>query len=361
MKERVKLSSVLTIGGAFIAWVIGSGFATGQEVLQFFSSFGYWSYGVVLINLVGFIVIGYFLLRSGFANQQEEKYDPFLYFCGKRLGKAYAILVTGTLLLLIPVLFAGAGATLNEYYGIPNLIGSAIMAVVVLSVYLIGFERMIAILSSLSPAIIIFSLGVGIITILRDYGSFPQIPSYTASLSPYQAAPHWALSGLLYVSLNFMPGSTYFSQLGKNARSQKELKYGVIVGGGALILSITVISTAILLNGSNTAGLGIPVLYLAKKIFYWLGALFSIILVGGIFSSSSLMLWSVCSRIPITGKNANRLLAVGVVICAYFVSLLPFNSLVAAFYPLIGYIGMPFIACVIIKSLKGSSSQHQTI
>ncbi len=330
MKERVQLSAVLKIGGAFMAWVIGSGFATGQEVLQFCSGFGYWSYGVVLINLVGFVGIGYFLLRSGFAHRQEEDYDPFLYFCGKRLGKAYAILVTGTLLLLIPVLFAGAGAALYEYYGIPRLIGSAIMAVVVLSGYLIGFERMVSILSSLSPSIIIFSLSVGIITILRDYGNFSQISTYTVSLRPYQAAPHWALSGLLYVSLNFMPGSTYFSQLGKKAGSQRELKYGVIVGGSALILSIAVISTAILLNGSNTAGLGIPVLYLAKKIFYWLGALFSIILVGGIFSSSSLMLWSVCSRLPVRQKKANRFLAAGVVVCAYFVSLLPFSQLDAA-------------------------------
>ncbi len=355
MKERVQLSSVLKIGGAFMAWVIGSGFATGQEVLQFFSSFGYWSYGVALINLIGFILIGYCLLRSGFANRQKENYDPFLYFCGKRLGKMYTILVTGTLLLLIPVLFAGAGAALYEYYGIPHLIGSAIMATIVLIVYLIGFERMVSILSSLSPAIIIFSLIVGIITILRDHGNFSVIPTYSAVLSPYQAAPHWALSGLLYVSLNFMPGSTYFSQLGKNAGSQKELKYGVIIGGSALILSITVISTAIALNGSNTAGLGIPVLFLAKKISYWFGALFSVILVCGIFSSSSLMLWSVCSRLSPKRKNANRLLAVAVVICAFFVSLLPFNSLVAAFYPFIGYIGMPFIVCVIIKSLKNNS------
>lgn len=352
MKKQASLSSVLKIGGAFMAWVIGSGFATGQEVLQFFSSFGYWSYGVVLINLAGFIIMGYFLLHFGFANRQNENYDPFLFFCGKRLGKAYAILVTCTLLLLIPVLFAGAGAALYEYYGIPHLIGSAIMAIVVLAVYLIGFERMVSILSSLSPVIIIFSIGVGIITILRDYGNFSQIPAYTASLSLYQAAPHWALSGLLYVSLNFMPASTYFSQLGKNAGSQKELKYGVIVGGSALILSIAVISTAILLNCSNTAGLDIPVLYLAKKIFYWLGALFSIILVVGIFSSSSLMLWSVCSRLPVREKNANRLLAVGIVVCAYFVSLLPFNSLVAAFYPFIGYIGLPFIICILIKSFK---------
>ena len=31
------LSRILCCGGAFIAFLIGSGFATGQEVLQYFS------------------------------------------------------------------------------------------------------------------------------------------------------------------------------------------------------------------------------------------------------------------------------------------------------------------------------------
>ena len=43
--------AIIKYAGAFIAWVIGSGFATGQEVLQFFTSFGYMSYGAVLLNL----------------------------------------------------------------------------------------------------------------------------------------------------------------------------------------------------------------------------------------------------------------------------------------------------------------------
>lgn len=32
----------LTYAGAIIAFLIGSGFATGQEILQYFTSYGYW-------------------------------------------------------------------------------------------------------------------------------------------------------------------------------------------------------------------------------------------------------------------------------------------------------------------------------
>ena len=51
MEQKIKCNkkAVLKFSGAFIAWVIGSGFATGQEVLQFFTSYGYRSYIIALI------------------------------------------------------------------------------------------------------------------------------------------------------------------------------------------------------------------------------------------------------------------------------------------------------------------------
>lgn len=36
MENHINFKKVFKTAGAFMAWVIGSGFATGQEVLQFF-------------------------------------------------------------------------------------------------------------------------------------------------------------------------------------------------------------------------------------------------------------------------------------------------------------------------------------
>ena len=40
MEEKCNKKTVLRIMGAYVAWVMGSGFATGQEILQFFTSYG---------------------------------------------------------------------------------------------------------------------------------------------------------------------------------------------------------------------------------------------------------------------------------------------------------------------------------
>lgn len=45
MDEQTKCSkrAVTKFAGAFMAWVIGAGFATGQGTLQFFTSYGYFN------------------------------------------------------------------------------------------------------------------------------------------------------------------------------------------------------------------------------------------------------------------------------------------------------------------------------
>ena len=91
--EKVNKVTVLKFSGAFMAWVIGSGFATGQEILQFFSSFGYLSYISILINLVGFIIVGATILVVGYDNRKVEGFNHFKYFCGEKLGTFYSFLI----------------------------------------------------------------------------------------------------------------------------------------------------------------------------------------------------------------------------------------------------------------------------
>ena len=344
--------AVIKFAGAFIAWVIGSGFATGQEVLQFFTSYGYWSYGVVLLNLIGFLFLGQVFLATGQEHRNEITFNHFKYFCGEKLGNFYSWLIPVTLILIMPVLISGAGATLSEYYGINHYIGSAVMAGMVLCAYLIGFERLVKIVSTIGPIIIIFSLLVGTITVIRDFDNFMQVSQYELILSESQSSPHWIISSILYLSLNFLSGSVYFTALGKSADNRKDAKYGAIFGAIALVLAIAIMNTAILLNSENITTLEIPMLYLAKKISYIVGSVFSIVLILGIFSSCSAMMWSVCSRFKKGGKRGNQIFAALVAIFIFVLGLFSFSELVGVFYPLEGYFGLIFIGCVIYKGIK---------
>ena len=335
--------------GAFIAWVIGSGFATGQEILQFFTSYGYYSYGVVILNLVGFLFLGNMLMTTGYAHKKD---GGFNHYCGKRAGTFYSWLVLGTLLLLIAVLVSGAGAALSEYYGLNRYIGSLIMSALVLGAYLVGFERLIRIVSAIGPVIIVFTLFVGVVTVIRDFGNITQAGEYGTALAGLRPSPSWMVSSVLYLSLNFLSGSTYFTALGMTAKSRKDAKWGAIWGAATLVLSIAIMNTAILLHGGTAASLSVPTLYLAKEISFVLGAVFSIVLVLGIFSSCSTMMWTVCSRFSFSAPGRNRMAAAAVAVFAFLLGMLPFSRLINVFYPFVGYMGLIYIGCVACKGLR---------
>ena len=42
MKQKTDWLNVVKYAGAYIAFIIGSGFATGQEIIQFYTSYGIW-------------------------------------------------------------------------------------------------------------------------------------------------------------------------------------------------------------------------------------------------------------------------------------------------------------------------------
>jgi len=351
-EAAITAGGVFRCAGGFVAWVIGSGFATGQEVLQFFTSYGYASYAIVAINLIGFLAIGTILLTTGRSHADEENFDQFIHYCGPKLGTFYSWLIPVTLIPVMAVLISGSGATLSEYYGVNHYVGAAIMACMILVSYFIGFNRLVKVLSFIGPSIIAFCLLVGGITVLRDMGNFGAVPQYEEALAASRSSAHWLISAILYVSYNFLCGSVYYTQLGKTAASVKEARMGAILGAVLLMGAITVINTGILLNGGDTASLAIPNLYLAKKISWLLGAVFSIFLVLGIFSACSAMMWTVCTKFSLGDEKKDRFLAVGVAAGTFLLGLLSFSDLIGMFYPVIGYCGLVYLVCVVYKKIK---------
>ncbi|MBR5229779.1 MAG: hypothetical protein IKW01_02890, partial [Firmicutes bacterium] len=140
VRGSINWKGVFRCAGGFMAWVIGSGFATGQEVLQFFTSYGYESFAIIIVNLVGFLVVGTGILTTGYQKREEENFEQLQYYCGRRLGVFYSWMIPVTLIPSMSVLISGAGATLSEYYGLNHYIGAGLMAGAVLFTYFIGFN-----------------------------------------------------------------------------------------------------------------------------------------------------------------------------------------------------------------------------
>ena len=350
MKEMsTSKGTVIKIAGAYVAWVMGSGFASGQEILQFFTSFGFSSVILIAMNLAGFLLIGPMILQAGFENGDESH---FRYFCGRRLGMFYDWFLPVSMFAGMVILISGAGATLQEYYGLNHYVGALIMAAAALTAYIAGFQRFIKVVSFIGPAIIAFVVVIGVVTLLRDWSGLAFVNDYPQEMEAKQPVPFAWLSGLLYISYNLCGGSKYYSALGRSANTAREAFWGAIIGTIALMAAILLMNGAMLTDIGQTAVQDVPTLYLTKKISYSLGAVFSIILIMGIFSSCSAMLWTVSEKFVEQGTAKSRIFAACVCVAAFLLGLLPFAALVGKIYTVLGYIGLLFAGCVIYKRIR---------
>ena len=349
--EKKEIFAIFKYAGAFIAWMIGSGFATGQEILQFFSSYGEQSFWILAVNFVGFAVLGVILVQSGYKNRENEHFSHYEYYCGKFLGKIYAVVVPVMLILIIAVLFSAAGATLEQICGLEPVLGSILMAAAILTVYLVGFEKMVRVVSSVSPVVILFVVFVAGWTVFHDFSGFEMLTAQSEALSPFRSSPHWFLSAVLYLSLNFLSGSVYYTELGKTAQSRRSVTAGTVLGAVVLIFTIGMMTFAILMNGEGVAAVSVPTLYLAKRVSGLFGSAYSVVLLLGMFAACSTMLWSFCSGFYKGDRQKNRIFSVCAVNACLLLGFVPFGKLVSVVYPLIGYFGLLFIAGVLIKPL----------
>ena len=78
MKQKVNGLNVIKYAGAYIAFIIGSGFATGQEIIQFYTSYGIWGIGSIAISMFLFAWVGGTVTDMGFRTKGMEKVNAYV-------------------------------------------------------------------------------------------------------------------------------------------------------------------------------------------------------------------------------------------------------------------------------------------
>ena len=73
--EKVSIIQILKYAGAFAACAIGSGFATGQEIMQFFSAYGQKGIWGTIVTAILFTWCGATFMRHGYRHKLTKPKD----------------------------------------------------------------------------------------------------------------------------------------------------------------------------------------------------------------------------------------------------------------------------------------------
>ena len=358
--SKVNMVSVVKFAGAYVACIIGSGFATGQEIMQFFTSSGLMGIGASIIAMVIFSWFGGCIMEHGRELQLKNPGMILRYYCGAKLGVVVEWMIQLVLFCVFVVMISGAGATLSEYYGMNPMVGRVLMALLALGTVLLGLSKLMDILGVLGPIIIIFSVGIGLISIFNNLDGLKNAEAALQNLEVAKATKSWWISGILYPAYNVFGTTIFLAGMGASAGNKKEALLGGTLGGILLGAAILAMNTGLLASITNVADKQVPSLVLATNISPALGVIFSIILVFGIYTTATPFLWSVCSKLAVEEKTKKfAITAVVITIVAFFLGLLPFGVLVGIIYPFTGYLGLMMFLFIFYRTFVNKGNMEQ--
>lgn len=357
--------NILKIASAFIGAVLGAGFSSGQEVLQYFTSHGINGVWGALVVAVFFGIMGMLLVRIGFRLQATSHQEVIQQITGPFLSKVFDIILMLTLFGIGVVMLAGAGPIFNQQFGIPTYIGTLLMTLLVLLTIMIGVEKIVRVIAFITPVFLLIIIFINIYSAVPIKISFENLEAMAVQQNSISG--NWFFSAVNYLSVITLTNAAMLFIMGGNESKEKHALFGGLLGGFFCGLLVLISTLALYANIDVVAGVQIPTLVLANQMSPLFGLIFSISLFGMIYSTAVSLFFSFNSRFfePRT-KKFNSFSVITLVV-AFSLGLYGFSDLVSIVFPLVGYMGMAFIVIIIIASLKlnqtikamSSSSQNE--
>lgn len=354
-KSKIRFSMVVRLGGSYCAFMIGAGYATGQEIIQYYTAFGF------LQSILGFIV-GFILgswtsaeiMDVGYKSNDIDGRSAYKNLCGKYLGMFLSFFIPIFMFLTFVIMIAGSGATFNQHFGISPWIGAGIMAIVAAVIVFLGLQRVVDTIGFIGPCIIIIAILTGFIILITNPFDIQAYETFIKSddIAMLKAADNWFMSTILYVLWGIVMGLPFMSAMGSRAISVKEIVWGSLFGNLIFNIALALLSFAMASRITEVWDMSIPALAMADSIHPAFGTVYSIILLIAICTTAIPLLWSVAARITKEKTKAYYIVVAVIAILGFFGGQLPFEMLINYIYPLIGYIGFIVLACIIWKDIK---------
>ncbi|SDG97347.1 Uncharacterized membrane protein YkvI [Planococcus glaciei] len=342
----------LKMGSAFIGIIVGAGFASGQEILQYFTSFGIMGILAAFISTVMFAYLGMSLTRLGSRMQKTSHKEVIYGISGKILGTIVDYIIIFTLFGVGVVMVAGAGSIFTQQFGLPAALGSTILIVLVILTIMLNVEKVIAIIGGITPFLILMVVVLAVYSLSTMDSSFSFLdPIAKEQLS---AVPNWFLSALNYASFNIAVGASMAIVMGSTEKDEKIAARGGLFGGLGLGALIILSHLAIFAKVDEVGSAEMPMLQIANDISPIVGWFMSIILFGMIFNTAVGMVYAFSARFMQSGTAKFKIFVIIVGIISYVLSFVGFTELVNMFYPVVGYLGFFLVAALIWADIRSS-------
>ncbi|STQ86175.1 hypothetical protein LS73_000010 [Helicobacter muridarum] len=344
-----KKVSIIGVATTYAGTVIGAGYASGQEILQYFLYFKEHTWLIVCLTTLLFFVFGYlpaWLAITLRTNSYIQAINPLNI---KFLSLFCDLFITLSLFGTLVIMLSGAGATFEDKFGLPMFVGALVVCILLVINTYIGLNTIVKVMEIVIPIMFLGVAVVGIYSIVNPSNASEQEIA-NAAVNNSSLIWHWGISAVLYVAFNFQLALAVLVPLSDESKNNSTIFFGILLGaimlgGCALFLSL-VLKAHIVEVGTQR----LPMIVLANNMSPFIGSLYAIILFCGLYSTAITCFYGSVERFKKIYKlqrTSSLIVITATALVGFFASLLGFKDLISIVYPLLGYGGIVIMLIIL--------------
>ncbi|WP_438448653.1 YkvI family membrane protein [Gorillibacterium sp. sgz5001074] len=335
-----KISQILQVAFTYMGTIVGAGFASGKEILLFFTRYGWMATATIAAATVLFVWLGTKLMNAAHEIGATSYEDLNKELFGERMGKWISLVTLVVLFGVTSVMLAGAGSLFAEHLGIPYQIG---LFITLLLTYLLlqrGMNAILAVNSIVVPVMLLFTFAI-VWTTFR----LPGAGNWLELTSPYPWHRVW-FDSILYTAYNLALAQAVLVPLGRTVEDRKIRLWGGVLGGIGIGVLLLACHYALSARMPGITGYEIPMGHLIGPLGRTVQGLYILVIFGEILTTFLSNVYGIALQLQERTGLHNRLVIPAILAGCYLVSQAGFGQLLEVLYPSIGLVSLIWLVMV---------------
>lgn len=334
-----ELSKIFQIAVVFIGTIVGAGLASGQEIKEFFTSYGVSSFVGIIACGIFYVIMGSIVSKISIKYKLNSYGDVIKVVSPNLLGKITGVITTLYLISSASIILAGSGALINQFFGIPKIIGSLIMIVLAIFFLLRDTDGLIEVNSFIVPTLVITITTITVLYFMfcKDMISL----EFLTKFEPRKTGI--TLSTILYSGYNTLCCLGVLVPLSNQVRKPKTMFYGIALGALGLAALSFAINFLLMINQPYIHQYEVPLLFVAQRFGNIIQALLLVVIWLEMFSTEVSDVYSISKTLDNTLNIDFKKAIFLVIIIAFPISRIGFSKLIGSLYPFFGLLSLVFI------------------
>ncbi len=336
----------LKIAFAYIGVIVGAGLSSGQDLLQYFLSFG--KIGLLGVALLGIlnIIFGRIMVTLGCYYRSDNHEEVFSEIAHPIMTRILDVVLAVGSFAMGFVMVAGAGSNLQQQFGLPFFIGSLICSVLIIFVSFLDFEKITGVLGLFTPVMIVMIVLIAAYTFIGKSYDFDMLDKAARTIEP--AMGNLWISVIDYYALCAMTGVSMAFILGGSVVRIGVAEKGGTIGGLIIGVIIMIASLSLFANVDTVKDSDIPMLAIVNEIHPILATIYALTIFALIFNTAFSLYYSIARRFSGGSPKKMKMIMIAVVLIGYICSFGGFKQLIGIMYPILGYMGMALLVILVI-------------